>query len=74
MYIRAHMCVCVFVCPRVVNPSTGLGGVGEAPFFVCPRVVNPHNHPVPSKTVPKPADVILDAHPTSLVFNITYLL
>ena len=30
MYIRAHMCV----CPRVVNPSTGLGGVGEAPFFV----------------------------------------
>jgi hypothetical protein len=23
------------VCPRVVNPSTGLGGVGEASFFVC---------------------------------------
>jgi hypothetical protein len=35
MYIRAHMCV----CPRVVNPSTGLGGVGEAPFLcVCPSV------------------------------------
>ena len=26
--------VCLSVCPRVVNPSTGLGGVGEAPFFV----------------------------------------
>jgi hypothetical protein len=33
-----------------------------------------HNHPVPSKTVPKPADVILDARPASLVFNITNLL
>ncbi len=34
---------------------------------VCLPVFARHYHPIPSKTIPKPADVFVDARPASLV-------